>query len=195
MKPFVLYYCAIALVVLGSVLFGLDWQPAVLPAMAPIQVVALPPPPPAPVKIASPTETPAPPVQAMPAPPRRAAPVAANLPAVQTPAKPLCDVAACAAAYRSFRESDCTFNPSVGPRRLCTKGVVPAEPIVAPVMPLGVPSIANPEPGTPPAAQVTPEIKSDTACNVSACAAAYRSFRESDCTFNPNFGPRQHCAK
>jgi hypothetical protein len=201
MKPSVLYYCAIALVILGSVLFGLDWQPAVLPPMAPIQVVALPPPPP--VKIASPAQTPAPPVQAIASPPPAApvapvAPVAANPRRAQTPPKPLCDVAACAAAYRSFQESDCTYNPNVGPRRLCTKGVVPVEAAVAPIVPPvvpSVPSIANPEPGTPPVAEVNSEKKLDTACNVSACAAAYRSFRESDCTFNPNFGPRQHCAK
>jgi hypothetical protein len=41
------------------------------------------------------------------------------------PAAPLCDVAACAAAYHSFRESDCTYMPSAGVRRLCTKGNPP----------------------------------------------------------------------
>ena len=30
-----------------------------------------------------------------------------------------CDVSACAAAYRSFRESDCSYQPFDGPRRLC----------------------------------------------------------------------------
>lgn len=32
-----------------------------------------------------------------------------------------CDVSACASAYRSFRASDCTFQPYGGSRRLCTK--------------------------------------------------------------------------
>lgn len=32
-----------------------------------------------------------------------------------------CNVAACAAAYRSFTASDCTYQPLEGPRRLCTK--------------------------------------------------------------------------
>lgn len=41
------------------------------------------------------------------------------------PAAPLCDVAACAAAYHSFRQSDCTYMPSAGVRRLCTKGNPP----------------------------------------------------------------------
>ena len=36
------------------------------------------------------------------------------------PAK--CDVDACSAAYFSFRASDCTYQPSGGGRRLCTKG-------------------------------------------------------------------------
>jgi hypothetical protein len=41
----------------------------------------------------------------------------------QTPVKSQaansCDVAACASAYRSFRESDCSYQPFDGPRRLC----------------------------------------------------------------------------
>jgi len=39
--------------------------------------------------------------------------------------QPLCDVAACTAAYHSFRASDCTYMPSAGVRRLCTKGKPP----------------------------------------------------------------------
>lgn len=41
----------------------------------------------------------------------------------QTPLNPRaansCDVTACASAYRSFRESDCSYQPFDGPRRLC----------------------------------------------------------------------------
>jgi membrane peptidoglycan carboxypeptidase len=33
-----------------------------------------------------------------------------------------CDHAACAAAYQSFRSSDCTYQPYSGSRRLCDKG-------------------------------------------------------------------------
>ncbi len=40
-------------------------------------------------------------------------------------AQPLCDVAACTAAYHSFRASDCTYMPTAGVRRLCTKGKPP----------------------------------------------------------------------
>lgn len=32
-----------------------------------------------------------------------------------------CDVRACADAYKSFRESDCTYQPFSGPRQLCVK--------------------------------------------------------------------------
>jgi BA14K-like protein len=39
------------------------------------------------------------------------------------PAK--CDVDACTAAYFSFRASDCTYMPTGGGRRLCTKGNPP----------------------------------------------------------------------
>ena len=48
-----------------------------------------------------------------------AAPAAAEAP------PPLCDVTACAAAYHSFTASDCTYMPSAGGRRLCTKGTPP----------------------------------------------------------------------
>jgi hypothetical protein len=34
---------------------------------------------------------------------------------------PRCNVQACSAAYQSFRESDCTYQPYDGPRRLCGK--------------------------------------------------------------------------
>lgn len=32
-----------------------------------------------------------------------------------------CDVQACASAYKSFRASDCTYQPYDGPRRVCSK--------------------------------------------------------------------------
>jgi len=32
-----------------------------------------------------------------------------------------CNVNACSAAYRSFKAADCTYQPSDGPRRLCSK--------------------------------------------------------------------------
>jgi hypothetical protein len=42
----------------------------------------------------------------------------------QTPSQPKCNVKACAAAYKSFNKSDCTFQPTLpvgAPRELCKK--------------------------------------------------------------------------
>ena len=214
MKQSVFIYSALAAIVLGSVVFGLDWQPATLSPMAPIQVVALPPPPPPPVKVAAPAAAQNPTASAAVSTPRvpsipplvPVAPITAPPPAAQAPPKPHCDVAACAAAYRSFRESDCTFNPSVGPRQLCTKGVVPKETpketAPAPAATSDAPaSIMRDEPNARTNAQTNappnapageqPNVK----CNVSACAAAYHSFTESDCTFMANGGVRKLCTK
>jgi hypothetical protein len=219
----VTFYSTVVLVAAGSVVMGLDWMSAPMPPMPePKNVVFVPPPPPPPPKPAVPVAAPSP--QSNPAPstnqsppvsPAPAASVAAPAPAAPPIAAPpaavkiRCDADACAAAYRSFRESDCTYNPSFGPRRLCTKGdpqkfitVAPAKPAeeAAPAPAAGEPvaaapevpgSIVAPEPGTPSAAPSAPPPR----CNISACAAAYRSFRESDCTYNPSFGPRRLCEK
>ncbi len=188
MKTSVLYYSAFFLVVLSSVLFGLDWQSTPMSPMPPIKVVALSPPP---VKAVSTNPAPENPVT-----PPSIAPIAVAPPApvAQTPPKPqkpLCDVAACAAAYRTFRESDCSFVPSFGERRLCTKGVAPAAAAAAP----DVTTIMNPEPGVSPPSNSPSQASSPAICNVSACAAAFRSFTASDCTYQPTDGPRRLCAK
>lgn len=36
-------------------------------------------------------------------------------------AGPSCNIEACSKAFRSFRGSDCTFQPFAGPRRLCMR--------------------------------------------------------------------------
>lgn len=42
--------------------------------------------------------------------------------ALEKPAPPPnCNVAACAASYRSFTAEDCTWQPYIGPRLVCTK--------------------------------------------------------------------------
>jgi hypothetical protein len=226
------FYSAVLLVAACSVVFGLDWVSAPMPPMPDVKnIVFAPPPPPPPPRVAAPvTPPPAPSPQTPPVPAQQTAvaPVAPP-PPVQTPApiappplvaapKVKCDVDACAAAYRSFRESDCTYNPSYGPRRLCTRGdperyarehpegaAPTAAPMPAPEAPPAAQptepgaimtpepgSIIAPEPGTTPATPAT----APPHCNVAACAAAYpRSFRESDCTFNPNSGPRRVCEK
>jgi hypothetical protein len=99
--------------------------------------------------------------------------------AVEEPPAPKCDVAACETAYFTFTPSDCTYQPSNGPRRLCTKGTPPSV-----------------------SADATPAINASAAsaqasakCNQSACAQAYFTFNPADCTYRPSNGPRRICTK
>jgi hypothetical protein len=128
-------YGAVLVIALGSVLLGLDWLSAPMPPMADTEAgLHAPPavrPPPAPVVVAPAAPNAAigapivPPGLAAPAvrnAPAAAAAQAEPTPAVAAPEPPVqCHVDACTAAYRSFRASDCTYMPSVGQRRLCTK--------------------------------------------------------------------------
>ena len=225
------FYSAVLLVAACGVIFGLDWVSAPMPPMPEAKDIVFAPPPPPPPRVAAPVtppSAPAPLSQTGPAPAQQTAAAPVTPPPVQTPApvappvvaapKVKCDVDACAAAYRSFRESDCTYNPSFGPRRLCTRGDPEryarehpevATPAAAPTpAPEAPPAAQTTEPGavvTPePGAIIAPEPDTTPAppaatpprCNVAACAAAYpRSFRESDCTFNPSSGPRRVCEK
>jgi hypothetical protein len=58
---------------------------------------------------------------AVPVSPAAAAQATAEVPAAPAEPQARCNVSACTAAYRSFTPSDCTYQPSNGPRRLCTK--------------------------------------------------------------------------
>jgi hypothetical protein len=97
---------------------------------------------------------------------------------VTTPASnpelPACDIQACTAAHPSFRASDCTYKTYRGPRRLCTRGT---------------PRVADQEEKAEAALAQAPT------CNITACAAAYRSFDPVDCTYQPYEGPRRICEK
>ena len=76
-----------------------------------------------------------------------------------------CDVEACAEAYDSFRESDCTYQPYRGSRKVCsiTDG-----------------SVA--------------QVPSNPSCNVDVCSRRYRSFDPTDCSYQPyGGGPRRFC--
>jgi hypothetical protein len=139
-KSFIVVSAVLAVAVC-NVVFGMDWV-VERPVTRPIAVVT------------GVTESPmvaSPPVQAARPPPPAAAgglpmngntvaapkigasqPTTAiiimNAPAAPAEAEapqPQCDVTACAAAYHSFRASDCTYMPSAGVRRLCTKGTPP----------------------------------------------------------------------
>lgn len=123
-------YLGVLLVVLASVGFGLDWQPATLPPL-PISKSA-----PAAVSGAVPgskNDTPAaalapagfpstaatvapPPEQTMGAGPSRRSEAAG----ATVGAAPNCNVQACAAAYRSFLAADCSYQPLNGPRTGCS---------------------------------------------------------------------------
>jgi hypothetical protein len=178
-----LVYFFVLLVAATSVLFGLDWMQAPLQAPpAPgrtIQTVAPAPTPAAaaaqPAALAQPARTAA--ASARPAESFGAAP-AASQPADDVKAEasepklaPLCDVDACERAYRTFTATDCTYKPSYGPRRLCTKGRRPA------------------------AQLASGEARAQASCNVSACASAYSSFDAATCTYQSYYGGRRLCTK
>jgi hypothetical protein len=193
-----LFYGAVLLVTGSSVVFGLDWTRAPLPPMheteasvqaakaaavfpPPIQRVAK-----AAPRVVTPVAQPKPatkpvvvakvtPNQAVSAPPPIVAPEQ-DVAAPQVP-QPKCDIAACSAAYRSFRESDCTWQPYEGPRRFCDKGNPPQE----------VASAEN-------AAASEPVTVSDK-CDIAACKDAYFTFNPADCTYQPSDGPRRLCTR
>jgi len=92
-----------------------------------------------------------------------------------------CDVTACAAAYQTFRASDCTYQASEGTRQLCTRGVLSDQATAQAVL--------NARPITSGSAAGAAQ------CNVASCSAAYHSFTAADCTYQPTEGPRRLCAK
>jgi len=95
-------------------------------------------------------------------------------------ASPKCDVTACAAAYRTFRASDCTYGADSGERLLCTRGVVSDEAAAEAALNAHADAASAAAPAK---------------CNVNACTQAYVSFRAIDCTYQPSEGPRRLCAK
>jgi BA14K-like protein len=98
--------------------------------------------------------------------------------AVSEPRSDKCDMTACTEAYRSFRASDCTYQPDEGERRLCTNGVI------------------SDQAAAEAALNAHADVGAASAqCNVDACAHAYISFNRADCTYQPTEGPRRLCAK
>lgn len=186
-------YLIVLLISVGSVIFGANWLQAPMTPMpaSKYQLHAAKPPPPPPVQqiaINKPevksTEATAARAEVVPAPVAPAVPattaaapaapsIVAEEPAQVAAAEPpKCDVTACERSYRSFTASDCTYQPSDGPRRLCTKGTPPAA-----------------------ATAVRPQARAQAACNIAACSDAYVSFNASDCTYQPSDGPRRLCTK
>jgi len=112
-----------------------------------------------------------------------------------------CDIAACSAAYRSFRASDCTYQSYGGPRRACEIGGQPGERDDA-----GRDNTAAPRPqdwsqelspgSSQGPSQELPQAPAQGPCNVEACARHYASFDASTCTYKPyDGGSRRLCEK
>jgi hypothetical protein len=132
-------YGAVLVIALGSVLLGLDRLPAPMSPMVDTPAgLAAKPALPLPTPVAQPAPsmpnvTPGATIGAPIVPPALAAPAAPAAPATAggaaqaaapaaAPERAVhCNVDACTAAYRSFTAGDCTYQPSNGPRRLCTK--------------------------------------------------------------------------
>ena len=113
-KMFIVY-SAVFLVAVCNIMFELNWTTATGPvtlATVPTFIAPFAPRQAAPFLDSVPADD-APAPAAVPA--RPAAPQVSNL----------CDQNACTEAYRSFRASDCTYQPNEGPRRLCTRGRPP----------------------------------------------------------------------
>lgn len=194
-----LFYCCVFVVTAGSVAFGLDWVSAPLPPMPETEEsvqaakLAAHVPPPRPVQIALGVRSVYP---ARPLPqaagsgstamvePQIGMPAAAPAAPVVATEQPKCDIAACSAAYHSFRASDCSWQPFDGPRRFCDKGQPPQTRASTEPTPGG--SIAAPDLNT---AQPPPN------CHIEACKQAYFTFNPADCTYQPSNGPRKLCTK
>ena len=127
-------YLAVVIVVLASVGFGLDWQPATMSPM-PDPKFAVPAPALVPRdKTDGPNAALSPVYPASPGPPTAASvpnqtvgtgvaqrPTQMTGPLAAQAAAPNCNVRACTAAYRSFVAADCSYQPLNGPRRRCEK--------------------------------------------------------------------------
>jgi len=193
-----MFYASVLLVTAGSVVIGLDWVAAPLPPMpeteASVQAAKLAanvPPPGSRRTVAQvrsvyparplPRDADTTPDAAIIVQPQETAPAGAVPTAAL--AQPKCDIAACAAAYHSFRAIDCTWQPFDGPRRICDKG--------APQ-----PQEASAASGTTPIAASEQDVaQSPPNCHVEACKQAYFTFNPADCTYQPSNGPRKLCAK
>ncbi len=195
--PVVLYF-VVLLIAAGSVAFSLDWMSAplalrtkprtIVHASAPQDARAL-----APLRARASrvSETKAkddtllsPVFPASPKADADARPENASEDASRSSVTPFCDVNACTNAYRSFRASDCTYQPYEGERRLCKKGNPPVlgrDAAVSGAM-KGYDALAADE-------------RAPIPCNVAACARAYSSFDASSCTYQPYDGPRRLCRK
>jgi penicillin-binding protein 1A len=100
------------------------------------------------------------------------------------PQQAQCDYQACA-SRRSFRPSDCTYQPYSGPRRLCDMRARTATPSE---------QVSPASPGETP--QSPAQARAQAQCNIDVCSRFYSSFDPSDCTYRPyGGGPRRVCER
>ncbi len=103
-----------------------------------------------------------------------------------------CNIAFCQRAYRSFRASDCSYQPDQGgPRRFCDRQ---GETTVGQQTRAPDEQKTNTRDTAQGGAHATPDV-AGAKCNVAACGQ-YSSFRASDCTYQPyGGGPRRVCGR
>jgi penicillin-binding protein 1A len=101
----------------------------------------------------------------------------------------MCNVEACSRRYRSFRPSDCTYQPYHGARRICDIGMESGASRT-----VEVPRESFGRSGAQERSVIVGQAR-QRSCNVQACARAYRSFRVEDCTYQPYQGPRRYCTR
>ena len=106
------YLVALAVVVISAISIAPVLAPMPRPAPQPGAITVSPPEPPPVLMYPAPAQVDA-------GGPSQTAPAASTGNAGEAPLQ--CNVDACAAAYRSFRESDCSYIPSAGERRRCAK--------------------------------------------------------------------------
>lgn len=81
--------------------------------------------------------------------------------------------------------------PASGAAAPAVQAAVPA----APAAVAAAPAAVNAAESQPPAAAVATQAPAPPPCDIDACTSAYHSFRPSDCTYQPNEGPRRLCTK
>jgi hypothetical protein len=184
---------AVLAVALCNVVFGMDWvaeRPAVRP-LAAVTGVTEPP-----VTASPPVQSP--PVQAAPAPPAAAGspPLKGNTaaPAGGAP-RPNAAAQTIAPAAPKIGASQPATAPKSGASQPDTAQTnAPAAPKIGASQPDTAPIMSQPDPAliimNEPATPAAPPQ-----CDVDACAAAYRTFTASDCTYVPSFGVRKLCTK
>jgi penicillin-binding protein 1A len=127
-----------------------------------------------------------------------------------------CNIPVCERSYRSFRASDCTYQPDEGgPRRFCDRGGESTAGLSGGGSERAAPTPATAKPGdagSPARAGQQPRLPNDqntnaqdtahaapsaanAKCSVAACQR-YSSFRAADCTYQPyGGGPRRQCGR